>query len=185
MNLTLQLVFIHSNFKGLIQPLNGLTHDICLCYFDYDIIFSKSINEHRHRLQSVLQRFNEHGLRVKASKCSFGAAKVVYLCHFVSSTGVQSDPAKIKAVHDLPSPTNLEQLRSLLGLTGYYRKFIPNFASLASRLTELTKKDVPFQWNASHQAAFLKIKQSLCSDSNLAYPQLMSCLIAANATKAF
>ena len=152
--------------------LSGLTYDICLCYFDDVIIFSKPIDEHCHCLQSVLQRSYEHGLRVKASKCSFGAAKVVYLGHSVSSAGVHTDPAQIKAVHDLPSSTNLEQLRSFLGLAGYYSKFIPNFASVASPVTELIKKDVLFHWNASYQAAFLKIKQSLCSAPILAYFQL-------------
>ena len=152
--------------------LFGLTYDICLCYFDDVIIFSKSLDEHCRRLQSVLQRFREHGLRVKASKCSFGADKVVYLGHSVSRTGVHTDPAKILAVHDMPPPTNLEQLRYFLGLAGYYRKFIPNFASIASPLTELTKKDVAFTWNNSHQAAFLQIKQCLCSAPILAYPQL-------------
>ena len=152
--------------------LSGLTYDICLCYFDDVIIFSKSLDGHCHRLQSVLQRFREHGLRVKASKCSFGADKVVYLGHSVPRTGVYTDPAKIQAVHDMPPPTNLEHLRSFLGLAGYYRKFIPNFASIASPLTELTKKDVAFTWNDSHQAAFLQIKQCLCSAPILAYPQL-------------
>ena len=92
--------------------LSGLTYDICLCYFDDVIIFSKSINEHCHRLEYVLQRFREHGIRIKASKCSYGADKVVYLGHSVSSTGVHTDPAKIKSVHDLPSPTNFEKFHS-------------------------------------------------------------------------
>ena len=105
--------------------LSGLTYDICLCYFDDVIIFSKTIEQHCHRLETVLQRFRAHGLKVKASKCSFGANEVIYLGHSVSSTGIHTDPSKTKAVQNLPSPTNLEQLRSFLGLAGYYRKFIP------------------------------------------------------------
>ena len=125
--------------------LSGLTYDICLCYFDDVIIFSKTIDQHCHRLQTVLQRFRAHGLKVKASKCSFGANEVIYLGHSVSSTGIHTDPSKTKAVQGLPPPTNLEQLRYFLGLAGYYRKFIPNFASLGliytSRLSR-TKSNI-------------------------------------------
>ena len=152
--------------------LSGLSYDICLCYFDDVIIFSKTIDEHCQCLMRVLQRFRDHGLRVKASKCSFGADNVIYLGHSISSNGVHTDPAKIKAVQELTCPTNLEQLRSFLGLAGYYRKFIPNFASVASPLTELTKKDVAFLWSPLHQASFLQLKDYLCSAPVLAYPQL-------------
>ena len=158
--------------RALSIILSGLSYDICLCYFDDVIIFSKTITEHCKRLRTVLQRFRDHGLRVKASKCSFGADNVLYLGHSISSNGVHTDPAKIKAVQALPSPTNLEHLRSFLGLAGYYRKFIPNFASVASPLTELTKKGVPFTWSTSHQASFLQIKDCLCSAPVLAYPQM-------------
>ena len=150
--------------------LSGLTYDICLCYFDDVIIFSTTIEQHCHRLETVLQRFRAHGLKVKASKCSFGANEVIYLGHSVSSTGIHTDPSKTKAVQNLPSPTTLEQLRSFLGLAGYYRKFIPNFATLASPLTALTKKGIPFTWTDSHQNSFLTIKDLLCSAPVLAYP---------------
>ena len=152
--------------------LSGLSYDICLCYFDDVIIFSKTIDEHCQRLTTVLQRFRDHGLRVKVSKCSFGADNVIYLGHSISSNGVHTDPAKIKAVQGLTYPTNLEQLRSFLGLAGYYRKFIPTFASVASPLTELTKKDVAFLWSPLHQASFLQLKDYLCSAPVLAYLQL-------------
>ena len=72
--------------------LSDLTYEKCLCYFDDVIIFSKDNNDHCERLKTVLQRFREHNLRVKALKCSFGADKVVYLGHTVSSAGVHTDP---------------------------------------------------------------------------------------------
>ena len=151
--------------------LSGLTYDTCLCYFDDVIIFSKTIEQHCQRLQSVLQRFRENGLRVKASKCSFGANKVIYLGHSVSRDGVHTDPSKIKAVEDLAAPTTIEMLRSFLGLAGYYRRFIPQFATLAAPLTDLTKKGTPFIWTDKCQAAFLALKTSLCSAPVLAYPK--------------
>ena len=151
--------------------LSGLTYETCLCYFDDVIIFSEDINDHCERLKTVLQRFREHNLRVKATKCSFGADKVVYLGHTVSSAGIHTDPSKIKAVQELPPPVNLESLRSFLGLAGYYRKFIPQFATIAAPLTALTKKCTPFTWEDRHQIAFLALKTCLCSAPVLAYPK--------------
>ena len=120
--------------------LSGLTYTECLCYFDDVIIFFKNMSDHCMRLTSVLYRFRQHNLRVKASKCSFGADKVVYLGHTASFEGIHKDPAKVEVIKDLPSPSNLESLRSFLGLTGYYRKFIPDFAAVSAPLTALTKK---------------------------------------------
>ena len=142
--------------------LSGLTYDICLCYFDDVIIFSKNIQEHCHRLQTVLERFRQNGLRVKASKCSFGSNTVVYLGHTVSGDGVHTDPSKIQARRELPVPANLDSLRSFLGLAGYYRRFIPHFATIAAPLNALTKKGAPFIWTEQQQAAFLTLK-SFCA----------------------
>ena len=150
--------------------LSGLTYAECLCYFDDVIIFSKNMSDHCMRLNSVLNRFHQHNLRVKASKCSFGADKVVYLGHTVSSAGIHTDPKKIEVIKDLPSPSNVESLRSFLGLAGYYRKFIPDFATVSAPLTELTKKHAKFLWTDRHQKAFQTLKCHLCSAPVLAYP---------------
>ena len=87
--------------------LSGLTYTHCLCYFDDVIIFSTNVSEHCERLVSVLQRFREHNLQVKASKCSFAAEKVIYLGHSISPEGIHTDPKKIEAIQALSSPTNL------------------------------------------------------------------------------
>ena len=151
--------------------LSGLTYEQCLCYFDDVIVFSKDIDQHCQRLQAVLTRFREQNLRVKASKCSFGADRVLYLGHTVSSEGIHTDPSKIEAVQNLQSPRSLDQLRTFLGLAGYYRKFIPGFATIATPLTELTQRSAKFVWLEKHQQAFLSLKNYLCSAPILAYPQ--------------
>ena len=151
--------------------LSGLTYEQCLCYFDDVIVFSKDIDQHCQRLQAVLTRFREQNLRVKATKCSFGADRVLYLGHMISSEGIHTDPSKIKAVQNLQPPRNLDQLRTFLGLAGYYRKFIPDFATIATPLTELTQKSAKFVWLDKHQQAFLSLKSYLCSAPILAYPQ--------------
>ena len=140
--------------------MSGLNYDSCLCYSDDIIIPSKGIQEHCERL-----------LRVKASKCCFAAPKVLYLRHTVSAKGIHTDPAKIKAVSELLEPSSLEQVRSFLGLAGYYRKFIPNFATVAAPLTDLIKKESKFVWAAPQQNAFSMLKQRLCSAPVLSYPQ--------------
>ena len=150
--------------------LSGLTYEICLCYFDDVIIFSKDMQQHCERFSTVLERFRNQNLRVKASKCSFGCDNVVYLGHSVSKYGIHADPAKVKAIRGLAPPSTLEELRSFLGLAGYYRRFIPRFATIASPLTELTKKGVKFVWTENTESAFQHLKTCLCSAPILAYP---------------
>ena len=150
--------------------LSGLTYETCLCYFDDVIIFSKDMQQHCERLSTVLQRFRSQNMRVKASKCSFGCDNVVYLGHSVSKYGIHTDPSKIKAIQDLARPSTLEELRSFLGLAGYYRRFIPRFATITSPLTELTKKGVKFVWTENTESAFQHLKTCLCSAPILAYP---------------
>ena len=151
--------------------LSGLTYETCLCYFDDVIIPSNSLNQQCERLSLILERFRQHNLRVKASKCTFGAPSVQYLGHVVSSKGIHTDPEKIKAVSALSDPKNLEQVRSFLGLSGYYRKFIPNFATLSAPLVSLTKKHSKFHWGENEHNAFITLKSLLCQAPVLAYPQ--------------
>ena len=122
--------------------LSGLTYEACLCYFDDIIIPLSNLQEHCEHLHlsAVLGRFQQHNLRVKASKCSFGASQVLFLGHVVSAKGVHTDPKKTEAVSQLCEPKNAEQVRSFLGLAGYYCRFIPNFATLSAPLVALTKK---------------------------------------------
>ena len=88
----------------------------------------------------------------------------------MSHEGIHTDPRKIQVIKALPPPSNLENLRSFLGLAGYYRKFIPDFATVSAPLTALTKKGVKFLWTDQHQNAFQTLKQHLCSAPVLAYP---------------
>ena len=94
--------------RAISVVLSGLTFDSCLCCFDDVLIFSKDVDQHCERLTAVLQRFRQHGLKFKASKCSFGADQVLYLGHTVSSKGVHTDPAMIEAIENLHAPVSLE-----------------------------------------------------------------------------
>ena len=157
--------------------LSGLTYHTCLCYFDDIIIPSDSIQQQCERLSIVLSRFQKHNLRVKASKCCFGASKVPFLGHVVSEKGVHTDPRKIEAVSNLPPPTNLDQVRSFLGLAGYYRRFIPNFSHISSPLVKLTKKGSKFSWTEEQEHSFSQLKQLLCTAPVLSYPHFDKCFV--------
>ena len=145
--------------------LSGLTYETCLCYFDAVIVFSTDIHQHCQHLSTVLQQFRDQNLNVKASKWSFASDKVVYLGHTVSQHGIHTDPLKAQAITDLTAPSNLDELRSFLGLVGYYRRFIPRFATVASPLTALTKKGVRFVRTDLTENAFQVLKTCLSSAS--------------------
>ena len=123
-------------------------------------------------LKHLSIRLWEAGLTVKPAKCTLGAATCTYLGHVVGNGAVRTEPSKLQAVADFPRPRTKTQVREFLGLTGYYRRFIPNYATLATPLTDLTKKSAPtqVQWTDKCGHAFGKLKERLCSDPVLGSP---------------
>ena len=110
--------------RAMEQALAGLTYSICLCYLDDIIIFSNSITEHCNRLRAVLTHFRQHDLRLNLAKCNFAAKKVHYLGHMISGDGASPLPSKIEAIKQIPMPKTVKEVRSFLGFSGYYRRFI-------------------------------------------------------------
>ena len=127
--------------------LSGLSFEMCLCYLDDVIRFSKTFDEHCERLRAVLSRFRQHNLRVKLPKFTFGARQVRYLGNLISAHGIQSDPQKIEAIWTLSTLDSIKSVRSFVGLASYYRWFIPSFSTIAAPLTDLTKKNARFIWS--------------------------------------
>ena len=152
--------------------LSGLSYDTCLCYFDDVIDPFTNVQQHCDRLVNVLNRFRVHNLRMKATNCHFGSISVRFLGHVVSSTGVHTDPQKIDVVSNLSIPRTIEHVRSFLGIAGYYRCFIPNFATIAAPVVSLTKKGKQFCWGDTQQVAFTHLKELLCTAPVLVYPRL-------------
>ena len=126
--------------------------------------------EHAKALKEVFTRLRKYGLRLKASKCCFGQKQVKLLGFIISEKGQAADPEKTRAVSTLPEPRTVKQVRSFLGMAGYYRHCLPNFAKIARPLVEQTKKHHRFVWNSSHQAAFKSLKELLTSNYVMAHP---------------
>lgn len=140
-----------------------------LVFFDDILVHSKNKEEHVKHLQKVLQVMQDHQLYAKRSKCVFGADHVEYLGHVISSKGVSTDPSKIQAMKEWPTPTNIKQLRGFLGLTGYYRRFIQGYASISKPFTDLLKKNA-FEWNGQAQHSFVTLKEAMVNAFVLGLP---------------
>ncbi|XP_019096481.1 PREDICTED: uncharacterized protein LOC109130861 [Camelina sativa] len=125
-----------------------------IIFIDDILIYSRSAEEHAEHLRKVLERLREKRLFAKFSKCKFWQREIGLLGHRVSEQGMSADPEKIAAIQDWPKPTSVSEVRSFLGLAGYYRKFVKGFSSIAKPLTRLTGKGVPFIWNEEVEEAF-------------------------------
>lgn len=146
----------------------------CILVFVDDIlIYSKTLEEHLQHLQQVFGLLQEHQLYLKKSKCLFAQPRLEYLGHIISGQGVATDPAKIQDVAEWPTPTDVKQLRSFLGLAGYYRRFIRNYGLISQPLTDLLKKNTPFVWTPQLQLCFETLQHALTT------AQFWPCLISA------
>lgn len=139
-------------------------------YFDDILVFSKSIMEHVTHVHTVLQTLRKERLYANMEKCLFVVDKLVFLGFVVSSKGVHVDESKINAIKTWPQPTNLHQVRSFLGLAGFYHCFVKDFSTIASPLHALSKKNVPFVWGPSQDTAFNELKNLLTHAPVLALP---------------
>jgi hypothetical protein len=161
-----------STFQRLMDlVLSGLIFEICLAYLDDIVIFGRTLEEHLQRLEMVLQRIVAAGLKLKPSKCKLLQKQVVFLGHVVSADGIATDPEKMTQVAAWPVPRSVRDVRSFLGLCGYYRRFIDHFAEKASPLTSMLRKGLTFKWSDECQTAFEVLKQALITPPVLALPR--------------
>jgi hypothetical protein len=133
-------------------------------------VYSPDAETHKTHVCQVLERLLQHQLYVKAEKCAFDQKEVTFLGFVISADGMRMDPAKTASIRDWIMPTSLSKLRSFLGFTNFYCRFIPNYCILASPLTSLTSTSKPFLWNDEATKAFNELKQVLQSDLVLRYP---------------
>ena len=148
----------------------GLKWKTLLVYLDDICVFSKNFDSHLADLREVFQRIRQAGMKLKPKKCHLFQTQIKYLGHVVTAEGVRPDPDKLKAIALMPTHNTVTLVKSFLGLVGYYRKFIPDFASLCGPLYELTRMDVEFGWGIRQEKAFLTVKNLLTSESVLVHP---------------
>src|SRR3954469_15757825 len=141
-------------------------------FIDDILIYSKNEQEHEAHLCLVLEKLREHQLYAKFSKCEFWLKEVGYLGHVVSGEGVVVDPSKVSRVTEWETPTTVGDIRSFLGLTGYYRSFIENFSKLAKPMTELLKKENKFDWSEECETSFQELKKRLVTAPVLCLPDI-------------
>lgn len=156
-------------FSRLINTTLGkLLYSVALAYLDDIIIPSKRVEEGLERLKLVFQSLKEAGLTVRIEKCRFFMRRIDYLGFVISERGIEPGKVKILAVKNFPVPKSVKNVRELIDLTSYFRRFIKNYAVMARPLTDLLSKNVKFVWSKKQQKALDEMKKALSSEPVLA-----------------
>lgn len=144
------------------QILRGLPK--CESYFDDIIIHGRTLGECKQNLNLCLERLRAFDLHLNLPKCKFFQTRIEHLGYQIQLNKISKSPSKVKAITEMPRPTDLQGLRRFLGLVTYYSRFLPNFSSVTHPLRQLLRKNQKFRWSAACQAAFIKLKQEIASD---------------------
>lgn len=141
-----------------------------IVYLDDILVYSTSVVEHEQHLRRVLETLRENKLYAKLSKCEFFQTRVNFLGHVVSDRGVATDPEKTVSIRNWPQPLNLHDIQSFLGLCNFYRRFIKDYAKITVPLTDLLKKDKPFEWTMKAEESFRELKDNMTNAPILCLP---------------
>lgn len=152
------------------RVLNGINGSRAFVYLDDIIVISTTLKEHITRLREVFDRLRKFNLQLQPPKCEFLRNEVNYLGHVITENGVKPDPKKIECLVNYPIPTNAKEVKSFLGLVGYYRKFIQDFSKKAKPLNDLLKQNQLYIWSDLCQDAFEFFKRVLTTEPLLQHP---------------
>ena len=156
------------------QLMNDTFRDLLdktvLVFLDDILIFSRTKEEHEKHVREVFERLRAQKLYAKRSKCEFFRDEVEFLGHRIGANGLSVSQDKISAVRDWPAPKNVSEVRSFLGLAGFYRRFVKDFSKVALPITELTKEKTPWEWGPKQREAFAALKHALCTAPVLLIP---------------
>lgn len=142
-------------------------HDGVVVVMDDILVFGTTKEQHDKRLSAVLRTIKESGLKLNKQKCHFGKSEIQYFGHIISAEGMKPDPDKVRA--QMPSPTNVEELRQVLGLINYVGRFLPDLSSKLHPITDLLRKESRWTWAHAQEQAFREVKTMLVSAPALAY----------------
>ncbi|GBG72364.1 hypothetical protein CBR_g11942 [Chara braunii] len=156
------------------HAMNRILHDhldnFVVVYLDDILIFSKSAEEHAQHVETVLSLLRQHKYKVNLEKCEFGHTKILYLGHEVSTEGIRAEDAKVASIRDWPRPRTVTEVRSFLGMCGYYRNFVKNYSTVASPLIDLARLDMPWDRSDECEGAFKRLKHALMNHEVLMVP---------------
>ena len=153
------------------KVLTGLTFRSCLCYLDDVLITSETFEKHIEDLNEVFDRLQNAGLKLGPKKCQFAQKSCIFLGHLITKDGLQPPPDRVNAIKEYPAPTTVKELRRLIGLLNWFRKYIPNFSAEIEPLARLLKKSVRFRWTNEQESAFQRLKALLIDSPILAFPR--------------
>jgi hypothetical protein len=156
--------------RTMLEVFKDLGSKFLKVFVDDLNVHNESWGEHLQHLNAILCKLKEMNLKLNPNKCCFAAKSITFLGHVVSKEGTRPDPGKIEAVLHFPTPRIVTSVRSLLGLIGYYRKYIRGYSRLVGPLFELTRKDVAFVWDVGCQHAFQALKVALVDAPVLTRP---------------
>ena len=160
-----------STFQRMMdRVLDGLLYKNCFIFIDDICVFSKNFDEHLVHLQQVFNRLEVNGLKIKLSKCHFFQSKVEFLGMEFSSTGCRPKTSNVEGILAYADPRSVKDIRSFLGMVGFYRSFISHFSEIALPLTRLLKKDSTFAFHTEQKHAFEQLKGALVSRPILHHP---------------
>ena len=142
-----------------------------IVFIDDVLVYSRSKEEHRVHLKEILDTLRHEKLYAKFSKCDFWLREIQFLGHVIGEGGIKVDPAKIESIQNWGTPKSPTDIRSFLGLAGYYRRFVKDFSKIASSLTKLTRKKEPYVWGGEQEKAFQTLKDCLCKAPILSLPE--------------
>ncbi|KAG8497231.1 hypothetical protein CXB51_008425 [Gossypium anomalum] len=160
-----------STFMRLMNyVLRAYIGKFCVVYFDDILVYSRSLDDHLRHIRAVLDVLRKENLYTNLKKYTFCSNQVVFLGFVVSSQGLQVDQEKVKAIREWPRPTSISQVRSFHGLASFYRRFVPNFSTLAAPLTSVIKKNSAFFWSEEQEKSFILLKNHLTNAPLLVLP---------------
>ena len=161
-----------STFMNLMQDvLADYLDRFCISFLDDILIYSDTLEEHIEHVKLVLNKLREHKLQAKLEKCEFVRTQIEFLGYIINEQGIGMVNNKVQAILDWPAPRTVKQLRSFLGLSGFYRSFIRMFSDTVAPLNDLLKKESIFNWTQNHQIAFDTLKQQIAKQPTLILPR--------------
>ena len=154
-----------ATFQRLMNTiLKDYLDEVAAVYMDVILIYLRTFKEHIQHIHKILEKLKEVGLKIKLKKCRFCEQEVVYLGHVIGKDGIKPNKEKIEKIKNWKAPQNVSELRSTLGMFGYYRKFVEGYSKIAKPMNELLKKDNKYKWTETQQKAFETLKKKLMKE---------------------